>query len=65
MTKKDKYLVKKVVDGAEDVVVNADMFDAVLERMLTSKPKTFREVVVGPKFRKDGRVKRSKKARTA
>lgn len=35
--KKD-YLVRKVADGGEDVVVNAKKFDAALVALLKSKP---------------------------
>jgi len=44
-----------------DVKVDKDRFDAVLRRLINSKPQTFKDTVAKPKPRKDGGVKRSAK----
>lgn len=38
MTNKPKYLVKKVADEGEDVVVDAKNFDSLVTRLLAAKP---------------------------
>ena len=38
MTSKRKYLVKKVADEGEDVVVDAKNFDSLVTRLLAAKP---------------------------
>jgi hypothetical protein len=49
-------------DGmAEGVRVDKAKFDAVLRRLIDSKPMPFRDVVAKPKPRKDGGIKRSAK----
>jgi hypothetical protein len=44
----------------EDVQFNKDKFDAVLKRMIETKPITFRDAVATPKLKKDGTPKRGK-----
>jgi hypothetical protein len=41
--------------------VNKAKFDAVLRRLIDTKPQTFKAVVAKPKPRKDGGIKRSAK----
>jgi hypothetical protein len=41
--------------------VNKAKFDAVLRRLIDTKPQTFKAVVATPKLRKDGGYKRNAK----
>jgi hypothetical protein len=43
----------------DEAVVEKDKFDAVLRRLIASKPMPFKDVVAKPKPRKDGGIKRS------
>jgi hypothetical protein len=45
----------------EDVRIDKSKFDAVLRRLISGKPQTFKETVAKPKPRKGGGVKRSAK----
>ena len=46
-----------------DDVVNKDKFDAVLKRLISAPPTSFKDVAATPKLRKDGGYKRSAKKR--
>ncbi len=45
MTRKRKYLIKKVAEEGEDVKIDAGKFDALLEKLVQAKPRTNVDVV--------------------
>jgi hypothetical protein len=55
MIGKRKYLVKKVSDEGADVMVGAKKFDALLEKLIRSAPKTNADVVASLPKRNKGR----------
>jgi hypothetical protein len=44
---------------SKSIVVDKTKFDALLEKMISSDPLPYRELVSKPKLRKDGKRKRS------
>lgn len=51
---KQKYLVRKVAEQGEDVVVDAKKFDGLLGALIKSKPIQQKEVRVGKKPKQEG-----------
>jgi hypothetical protein len=49
----------------KDVGIDKSKFDALLRRMIDSKPLTYKETVAKPKLRKDGTPKRKTKKPSA
>lgn len=56
---KPAYLIRKVDNQGEDVTVDVEKFDALLNRMVTVDPLTYKELQKKPKLRKDGKRKRT------
>ena len=50
---------------SKDITVEKSKFDALLRRMIDSKPLTYKETVAKPKLRKDGTPKRKTKKPSA
>jgi hypothetical protein len=48
---------------SKSIVVDKTKFDALLEKMISSDPLPYRELVSKPKLRKDGKTKRSSRKR--
>jgi hypothetical protein len=59
---KPHYLIRKVDKQGEDVAVDAVKFDALLNRMVSVDPLTYKELQKKPKIRKDGKRKQNKRS---
>jgi hypothetical protein len=49
---------------ADETPVDKDKFDALLSKLIRSKPTSLEEVKAIPKLRKDGQIKRGKTPKT-
>lgn len=45
---------------ANEIMFDKDKFDAVLKRLIKTKPMTFKDAVSKPKLKKDGTPKKSR-----